>query len=137
MLSADSKILVVDDFQLIRKMINDALTELGYKKIEHAADGKEALDKVETAQKSGEPFQLVFCDWNMPNMTGYEFLLKCRQSAELKDLPIVMVTAESEQVNVVKAIKAGATDYLVKPLSKGTLHKKLEKLNEWLAKRAS
>jgi two-component system chemotaxis response regulator CheY len=137
MLSADSKILIVDDFQLIRKMIQDALTELGYKKIEQATDGQEALNKVEAAHKSGEPYQLVFCDWNMPNMTGYEFLLKCRQSDDFKNLPIVMVTAESEQVNVVKAIKAGATDYLVKPLSKGTLHKKLEKLNDWLSKRAS
>lgn len=137
MLSAESKILIVDDFQLIRKMIQDALTELGYKKIEQATDGQEALNKVDAAHKAGEPYQLVFCDWNMPNMTGYEFLLKCRQSDDHKGLPIVMVTAESEQVNVVKAIKAGATDYLVKPLSKGTLHKKLEKLNDWLAKRAS
>lgn len=134
MLSRDARILIVDDLRLVRKLIRDTLTELGFTQVEDATDGTEAFHKLQAAKEAGTPFQLVFCDWNMPVMSGFDFLVKCRADEIYKKLPIIMVTAESDQANVLKALKAGATDYIVKPLSKASLLKKLESIDQWSAK---
>ena len=130
MLSRQSRVLIVDDLRLVRKIITDTLTELGFSNIEEAVDGAEAFKKLEAALAEGKPYSLVFSDWNMPVMSGFDFLVKCRAHKSFSQIPIIMVTAESEQANVLKALKAGATDYVVKPLSKISLAKKLERLDQ-------
>ena len=122
------KILVVDDFEMVRVMLINALGDLGFDNIDQAEDGQMAMTLLSQAYESGEPYSIVFCDWSMPEMTGIEVLETCRASDEFKTLPFVMVTAESEQESVVRAIKAGATDYLIKPISPELLEKKVHKI---------
>lgn len=129
-MSDSAKILVVDDFEMVRMMLKRCLTQLGYTQIDEAVDGKQALEFVEKAAASGKPYQLVFADWNMPNMTGIDLLLAIRSNPKLKATPVVMVTAESERQYVVQALQAGANEYIVKPFSQQTLQKKIEKISE-------
>ncbi len=128
MSKSELKILVVDDFEMVRVMLKNALNDLGFYHIEEAEDGVKALEMLNESFISGEPYSIVFCDWTMPEMTGIEVLENCRRSEALKALPFVMVTAESEQESVVRAIKAGATDYLIKPISPELLEKKVHKI---------
>jgi two-component system, chemotaxis family, chemotaxis protein CheY len=122
------RILLVDDFEIVRLMLRNALTELGFTSIEEAEDGKSAMAKLIEAHTSGKPFGFMFCDWNMPEMTGIEVLEACRSTPEFSSLPIVMVTAEAEQESVVRAIRAGATDYVVKPIAPDVLERKVNKI---------
>ncbi len=132
-----TKILLVDDFEMVRLMLRKSLNRLGYQEIVEAQDGKEAWDLLTRAQMANQPFGMIFCDWSMPEMTGMEVLEKCRSSKEFKNLPFVMVTAEAEQEGVVKALKAGANEYLIKPISAETLQKKIEKILKIKTNRAS
>lgn len=131
------KILLVDDFEIVRLMLRNALGDLGFTDIEEAEDGKTAMLKLVEAHGAGKPFALVFCDWNMPEMTGIEVLEACRTTPEFATLPIVMVTAEAEQESVVRAIRAGATDYVVKPIAPDVLERKVNKILAKLAGRAA
>jgi two-component system chemotaxis response regulator CheY len=128
MFPKDTKFLVVDDFATMRKIIKKVLTELGYTNIEEADDGKPALELLKTAHTSGNPFQFVISDWNMPGMTGIDLLKNCKADPNLKSLPFMLVTAESEQKNIVEAAKAGVSDYVVKPFNAQTLKGKLERI---------
>ncbi len=130
------KILVVDDFEMVRVMLKNALNDLGFHHIEEAEHGKMALTMLSEAHISGKPYSIIFCDWTMPEMTGIEVLEQCRKIEELKSLPFVMVTAESEQESVVRAIKAGATDYLIKPISPEMLEKKVHRILSKLSEAA-
>ncbi|MGZ3770807.1 MAG: response regulator [Bdellovibrio sp.] len=131
------KILLVDDFEMVRVMLRNTLEGLGYTDIEEAEDGRVALVKIKEAQKNSIPYEMVFCDWNMPDVTGLEVLESCRGQLEFKSLPIVMVTAESERQQVVRALKAGATDYIVKPVTPEILEKKINQIIARLNKKAS
>lgn len=122
------KILVVDDFEMVRIMLKNALNDLGFHRIDEAEHGKIAMEMLTEAHAVGHPYSIIFCDWTMPEMTGIEVLETCRKSEKFNLLPFVMVTAESEQESVVRAIKAGATDYLVKPISPELLEKKVHKI---------
>ncbi len=128
MFPTDTKFLVVDDFATMRKIIKKVLTELGYNNVEEAEDGVPALEALKTAQTSGKPFQFVISDWNMPGMTGIDLLKACKSDTNLKTLPFMLVTAESEQKNIVEAAKAGVSDYVVKPFNASTLKGKLERI---------
>jgi two-component system chemotaxis response regulator CheY len=128
MFPADTKFLVVDDFATMRKIIKKVLTELGYTNVEEAEDGKPAFAALQNAQASGTPFQFVISDWNMPGMTGIDLLRACKADANFKNLPFMLVTAESEQKNIVEAAKAGVSDYVVKPFNANTLKGKLERI---------
>jgi two-component system chemotaxis response regulator CheY len=128
MFPPNTKFLVVDDFATMRKIIKKVLTELGYTNIEEAEDGKPALAMMQQAQTDGRPFNFVISDWNMPGMTGLELLRHCKNDPQLKLLPFVLVTAESEQKNIVEAAKAGVSDYVVKPFNAATLKGKLERV---------
>jgi two-component system chemotaxis response regulator CheY len=128
MFPANTKFLVVDDFATMRKIIKKVLTELGYTNVEEAEDGKPALVLLQSAQTSGQPFQFVISDWNMPGMTGIDLLKACKADPSLKTMPFMLVTAESEQKNIVEAAKAGVSDYVVKPFNASTLKGKLEKI---------
>lgn len=136
MINPDSRVLVVDDFELVRTMLQKALNDLGIKSIEQAADGEEARDKLLAAHKNGKPFDIVFADWNMPKMTGFELLQFIRSDKNLVNVPVVMVTAEAERDYVIQALSAGATDYIIKPVSLEGLRKKVESINKRISKSA-
>lgn len=128
MFPTTTKFLVVDDFATMRKIIKKVLTELGYTNVEEADDGKPALAALQKAQAEGSPFQFVISDWNMPGMTGIDLLKACKADPQLKLLPFMLVTAESEQKNIIEAAKAGVSDYVVKPFNAATLKGKLERI---------
>jgi two-component system chemotaxis response regulator CheY len=120
------KFLVVDDFSTMRRIVRNLLKELGYTNVDEAEDGVVALQKL----KGGGNFQFVVTDWNMPNMTGIELLKAIRADAGLKHLPVLMITAEAKKENIVEAAQNGASGYIVKPFTAGTLDEKLGKIFE-------
>lgn len=122
------RVLLVDDFELVRVMLRNALKALGFTDISEAGDGKSALHKIREAYAEGSGFDLVFCDWNMPEMDGMELLQLCRKFPEFENLPFIMVTAEADQKQVFKALSNGATDYIVKPISPEILERKVLKI---------
>ncbi len=105
-------ILVVDDYQTMVKIMRNLLKQLGYENVDDAANGAAALEKLQ-----GKTYGLVISDWNMEPMTGYELLQKVREAGQNKDVPFIMVTAESKTDNIVAARKAGVSNYLVKPFN--------------------
>ncbi len=123
-----ARILLVDDFELIRHMLRSGLQNIGFKRVDEAATGDDALSMLKAAFKNGDPYTFIFCDWNMPERSGLAVLQECQRIDELRSIPFVMVTAESGQEKVVEALKAGATDYIVKPISHEALQKKVFRL---------
>lgn len=118
------KVLVVDDFPTMRRIVKNLLKQLGFENIDEAEDGVQALNKL----KSGN-YGLVVSDWNMPHMEGIDLLRSIRQEPEpLKNIPFLMVTAEAEKEKVIEAIKAGVDNYIVKPFTAEVLKEKLEKI---------
>src|SRR5690606_13519637 len=122
-------ILVDDDFPTMRRIVRSLLRELGFANVEEAEDGNEALSKLR-----GGMFQLVISDWNMPNLDGLEMLKAIRGDSALKQLPVLMVTAEAKKDNIIAAAQAGASGYVVKPFTAATLEEKLNKIFEKLGK---
>ena len=118
------KILVVDDFSTMRRIVRNLLKELGFANVHEAEDGVDALNKL----RGDNSFQFVVSDWNMPNMTGIELLRAIRADAALKHLPVLMVTAEAKRENIIEAAQAGASGYVVKPFTAATLDEKLKKV---------
>jgi two-component system chemotaxis response regulator CheY len=123
------KILVVDDFSTMRRIVKNVLKQLGFENIEEAEDGAQAYSKLKT-----KGFGFVISDWNMPNMDGLALLKSVRSDPELKDMPFLMVTAEAEKDKVVEAIKAGVNNYIVKPFTAEVLKEKMDKIFEKLGK---
>ena len=118
------KVLVVDDFPTMRRIVKNLLKQLGFENIDEAEDGVQALNKLK-----GGNYDLVVSDWNMPNMEGIDLLRNVRkEAATLKDVPFLMVTAEAEKEKVIEAIKAGVDNYVVKPFTAEILKEKLEKI---------
>jgi two-component system chemotaxis response regulator CheY len=117
------KILVVDDFSTMRRIVRNLLKELGFTNIDEAEDGVAALAKLK-----GAKFDFVVSDWNMPNMTGIELLRAIRADDSLKHLPLLMITAEAKKENIIEAAQAGANGYIVKPFTAATLDEKLNKI---------
>lgn len=125
---AKFKTMVVDDMAVMRKIIIKVLKEMGFSDIVEAENGKVALDAIKQAHGSGSPIHFVVSDWNMPEMSGIELLGELRGSAEFKKLPFLMVTAEGEKDNLVMAIKAGVSNFIVKPFTPDTLKDKISKV---------
>ncbi|RMF88779.1 MAG: response regulator [Nitrospinota bacterium] len=121
MLNPNLKILIVDDFSTMRRIIKNILRQLGYTNISEAEDGVAALERLRR-----EKIDFVISDWNMPNMSGLELLEAIRADENLKEIPVLMVTAEALKDNVVKAVKAGVTNYIIKPFTAETLKEKME-----------
>jgi len=119
----DMRILIVDDFSTMRRILKNILRQLGFQNIIEADDGSTAVDLLKS-----EEVDMIICDWNMPNMTGIEFLKHVRQTEELKDIPFLMVTAEAQQENIIEAVKAKVSHYVVKPFTAETLGAKIEKV---------
>jgi two-component system, chemotaxis family, chemotaxis protein CheY len=117
------KILVVDDMSTMRRIVKNIMKQLGFANVEEAENGKDALDKL-----TAESFGFVISDWNMPVMTGIELLRAIRANDKLKTLPVLMVTAEAQKENLVEAIQAGVSNYIVKPFTAEVLQEKMNKI---------
>lgn len=128
------KVLVVDDHMMMRTMIKQHLQAIGFKEVETANDGQEALNNLKHAQSIGMPYNIVFLDWHMPNVEGYDVLKACRADKAYNKTAFIMLTAEQEEKNVLKAIQAGSTSYLIKPVAKEAIEKNLVKVFDWLEK---
>ena len=123
MVNPEMKVLVVDDFPTMRRIIRNLLRQLGFQNIAEAEDGTHALSLIKE-----EPVDLVVTDWNMPKMSGIELLKAIRQDAEHKSLPVLMVTAEADKSSIIQAIQAGVNNYIVKPFTAEVLKEKIEKI---------
>ena len=117
------KVLVVDDYALTRDMVKAILRQLGFQNIVGVEDGVLALQAIRE-----EKIGLVICDWNMPRLSGLGVLREVRSIEKEKDLPFLMLTAEAYRENVVEAMKAGVSDYVVKPFTAQALSEKIEKV---------
>jgi len=115
------KILVVDDFPTMRRIIRNLLKQLGYSNVVEADDGSTALAKLQQ-----ERFDLIISDWNMPTMNGLELLKNVRENEELRHIPFLMVTADAERDHVMQAVEAGVSSYIVKPFTAAKLKEKME-----------
>lgn len=117
------KFLIVDDFSTMRRIVRNLLKEAGHAQADEAEDGVVALQKLRSA-----PFDFVVTDINMPNMNGFELLAQIRADAQLKNLPVLMITAEARKEDIVMAAQGGASGYIVKPFTKATLEEKVGKI---------
>ena len=114
-------IMIVDDYKTMLRIIRNLLKQLGFENVDEATDGSSALQKLREKN-----FGLVISDWNMEPMTGLQLLREVRADHKLKNLPFIMITAESKKENVVAAKEAGVSNYIVKPFNAATLKTKIE-----------
>jgi len=128
---AKLKILVVDDFSTMRRIVRNLLKESGYTNVEEAEDGAVALQRLKVGG-----IEFVISDWNMPNMDGLTLLQSVRADPALRTLPFLMITAEAKKENIIAAAQAGASGYIVKPFTAATLNDKLAKIFEKMGQSA-
>lgn len=119
------KILVVDDFSTMRRIIKNLLRDLGFTNTQEADDGLTALPMLQSGN-----FDFLVTDWNMPGMTGLDLLKAVRKDADLAKLPVLMVTAESKREQIIDAAQSGVNGYVVKPFTAATLKEKIDKIFE-------
>ncbi len=119
------RILVVDDFSTMRRIIKNLLRDLGFTNADEADDGSTALPMLQTGK-----YDFLVTDWNMPGMTGIDLLRAVRADENLKSLPVLMVTAEAKRDQIVAAAQAGVNGYVVKPFTAAVLKEKIEKIFE-------
>ena len=119
------KILIVDDFSTMRRIIKNLLRDLGFNNTSEADDGNTGLPMLQTGN-----FDFLITDWNMPGMTGIDLLKAVRADGKLKNLPVLMVTAEAKKEQIVMAAQAGVNGYIVKPFTAQTLKEKIDKIFE-------
>ena len=124
-LDKNMKILIVDDFSTMRRIIKNLLRDLGFTNTQEADDGTTALPLL----RSGD-FDFLVTDWNMPGMTGIDLLKEVRSDAKLASLPVLMVTAEAKRDQIIEAAQAGVNGYVVKPFTAQVLKEKIDKIFE-------
>ena len=117
------KILIVDDFSTMRRIIKNLLRDLGFTNTQEADDGSTALPLLRSSD-----FDFLVTDWNMPGMTGIDLLKAVRADEKLKSLPVLMVTAEAKREQIIEAAQAGVNGYVVKPFTAQALKEKIEKI---------
>ncbi len=122
-LNKNMKILIVDDFSTMRRIIKNLLRDLGFTNTEEADDGSTALPMLQSGN-----FDFLVTDWNMPQMTGIDLLRAVRADERLKNLPVLMVTAEAKRDQIIEAAQAGVNGYVVKPFTAQALQDKIEKI---------
>ena len=123
MIDTSINLLVVDDMSTMRRILKNVLKQIGFSNLVEAENGQDALNKL----KVGD-IGLIVSDWNMPVMQGIELLRTVRADAEMKHLPFLMVTAEAQKENIIEAVQAGVSNYVVKPFTAEALQGKLEKI---------
>lgn len=126
MFDAKTKILVVDDMAMMRKAVSKFCQGFGFSDITEAVDGVDAWTKISEAKP---PFELIISDWNMPNCTGIDLLKRVRADGRVGKTPLLMVTAEKEKDQILEAVKAGVSGYVVKPFTPEILKEKLEAMH--------
>ncbi|GAA4410342.1 response regulator [Advenella faeciporci] len=126
-MNKDIRILIVDDFPTMRRIVKNLLKDLGFESVDEAEDGAQALGKLRNGVSG---YDLVVSDWNMPVMDGLTMLQEIRADEKLKQIAVLMVTAEAKSENIVSAAKAGADGYVVKPFTAATLEENLNKVFE-------
>ncbi|RMV36347.1 Chemotaxis protein CheY [Pseudomonas syringae pv. maculicola] len=119
------KILIVDDFSTMRRIIKNLLRDLGFTNTSEADDGLTALPMLQSGA-----FDFLVTDWNMPGMTGIDLLRQVRADDRLKSLPVLMITAEAKREQIIEAAQAGVNGYVVKPFTAQALKEKIEKIFE-------
>jgi two-component system chemotaxis response regulator CheY len=117
------KVLIVDDFATMRRILRNILKQIGFTDINEADDGSTALKELKK-----EKYDLILSDWNMPEMPGIDLINAIRADDELKGIPFVMITAEAQKDNIIGAVKAGVNSYVVKPFTAETIGEKLKKV---------
>ncbi len=117
------KILVVDDMSTMRRIVKNILKQLGFNNIEEAENGQEALNKL-----NADKYGFVVSGWNMPVMMGIDMLRAIRKDEKLKTIPVLMVTAEAQKENLIEAVQAGVSNYIVKPFTAETMQDKINKI---------
>ena len=117
------KILVVDDMSTMRRIVKNILKQLGFNNLEEAENGQEALTKLKA-----DTYGFVVSDWNMPVMMGIDMLRAIRADEKLKKIPVLMVTAEAQKENMMEAVQAGVSNYVVKPFTAETMQEKINKI---------
>ena len=127
-LDKNMKVLVVDDFSTMRRIVKNLLRDLGFTNIQEADDGSTALPMLQ-----GGDFDFVVTDWNMPGMQGIDLLKAIRADASLAHIPVLLITAEAKKEQIIMAAQAGVNGYIVKPFTAATLKTKLDKIFERLA----
>ena len=129
MVDKNMKILVVDDFATMRKIIRTVLKDLGFSNVEEVSDGSEAISFLKS--RGADPitgYKLILCDWNMPDITGIDVVRFVKSQEELKDIPIIMVTSEAQKEHIIEALQAGVNNYIVKPFTGEILMGKIEEV---------
>ena len=119
----DLKILVVDEFSVTRTIVINHLSKLGFSNTVVAEDGFSALTRLKSSL-----FDLVVTDCRISDMSGLDLLKLIRADSDLKHIPVLMITSEDLQGNIINAIKAGLNDYIVRPFEEYTFKQKLEKI---------
>lgn len=127
-MNKDMKILIVDDFSTMRRIIKNLLRDLGFSNTHEADDGQTALPMLKNSH-----FEFLITDWNMPGMQGIDLLKAVRADPGLRNLPVMMVTAESKREQIIEAAQAGVNGYIVKPFTAQTLQEKIGKIFERIA----
>lgn len=136
MFAPNTKILIVDDMMMMRSVIQRSLNELGFSDITQAENGESAWEKILFSLNANTPFQLIICDIIMPGISGIELLVKVRGNPNLKHTPFVMLTAEGEKAQILKAIQAGVNSYIVKPFTTDILKERLQTVHAKMASAA-
>jgi len=119
----EMRVLIVDDFSTMRRIVKNILRQLGFNNIVEADDGTTAWEVL-----NREKIDFVVSDWNMPQMTGIELLRRVRSSEQLAETPFLMVTAEAQQENIIEAVQAKVSNYIVKPFTAETMKQKIDKI---------
>ena len=135
MFPKNSKMLVVDDQVNMRNVLTYTLNEIGYHNIISTDSAFSALDIILESAKKGEPFDIIFSDWNMPDMSGYDLLKSVKKSDLFKETFFVLVTTVAEKDKIIKSIKLGLNEYIIKPYKTEDIRKKIEKLHEFKKKK--
>ncbi len=117
------RVLIVDDFATMRRIVRNILRQLGLNNVVEADDGTTAWDVL-----NRDKIEFIVSDWNMPHMTGIELLRKVRSSEQFADIPFLMVTAEAQQENIIEAVQAKVSNYIVKPFTADTMRQKIDKI---------
>ena len=126
-LDKNMKVLVVDDFSTMRRIVKNLLRDLGFTNIQEADDGNTALPMLQKGS-----FDFVVTDWNMPGMQGIDLLKAIRADSNLAHIPVLLITAEAKKEQIIMAAQAGVNGYIVKPFTAGTLKTKIDKIFERL-----
>ena len=122
----DDRILIIDDMATIREEVCRCLSQIGYTNINQAVDGQDALSKLKSSITEENHYKMIFCDINMPNCNGIDFLKKARKSDNYATTPIIMISTENEKDVILTCIQEGANNYILKPFDADTIKEKID-----------